>query len=188
MSLTINDLRLKKKIIYKGKPFEVIWVQHSKKSRAGAVMRTKLMDLTSGAVLEATFQGADKFEEADLTTTKAQFLYQEGENYFFMDQENFDQFSLSRERLGEAAGYLAPETMVDILNFEGKPINVELPIKVVLKVKKAPPGMKGDTAQGATKTVTLETGKNIDVPLFVNEGDCVKIDTRDGKYLERVKK
>ena len=185
--LSINELRPKRKIIWHDQPFEVLWVQHSKVGRAGAVMRTKLKNLIDGSVLEETFKGGDKLAEADLNVTKAQFMYNDSDNYHFMDQESYEQFGLSKKQLGKNADYLVPETNVDILNFNDKPINVELPIKVDIEVKKAPPGVKGDTATGATKTVTLATGATMDVPLFIKEGDVIRIDTRDGKYVERAK-
>lgn len=183
--LTISEIKNGKNIIFNDAPYKVLYVEHSKMGRAGAVLRTKLKNLLNGAVLERTFQGAEKVDEADMTTSKAQYLYQEGNNYCFMDSDDYDQFTLPKDVLGEATNYLVEGTEVAILNFNGIPINLEVPIKVKLKVVEAPPGIKGDTVSSGGKLVTLETGLKIGAPLFVKEGDTLIVNTERGEYVSR---
>ena len=183
--LTLNEIKSGKNIILDGVPYAVLYHEHSKTGRAGSVLRTRLKNLETGAVLEKTFQGADKVTEAEITKSKAQFLYKEREKYFFMDQESYEQFFLPLEVLGNAISYLVEGTEISILNFTSRPINIELPIKMKLKVTEAPPGIKGDTASGGGKVVTLETGMKISAPLFVKEGDEVIINTEKGEYVSR---
>jgi elongation factor P len=184
--LTISDIKTGKNIILNGEPFVVLHHEHSKTGRAGAVLRTKIKNLATGAVLEKTFQGADKIDEADISKSKAQYLYRETCNFFFMDNESYDQFSLPDSVLGDASNYLIDGTEVTILNFNGNPINLELPIKMKLKVTEAPPGIKGDTASSGGKTVILETGVKINTPLFVKAGDEIIVNTETGEYVSRV--
>ena len=183
--LGINEIKTGKSIILNGDPYTVLYQEHSKMGRAGAVLRTKLKNLTNGSVLEKTFQGADKVEEAEIAKSKAQYLYREGENFFFMDTENYDQFSLPEKVLGSATLYLIEGTEMEVLNFNGNPINVELPIKMKLRIKEAPPGIKGDTASSGVKVVILETGLKINTPLFLKEGDEVIVNTERGEYVSR---
>lgn len=183
--LTISEIKIGKNIIFNDDPYKVLYTEHSKMGRAGAVLRTRLKNLITGAVLERTFQGAEKVDEADITSSKAQYLYQEGNNFCFMDSENYDQFSLSKDVLSEAVNYLVEGTEVTILNFNGNPINLEIPIKVKLKVVEAPPGIKGDTVSTGGKVVTLETGMKVNAPLFVKEGDTLIINTERGEYVSR---
>lgn len=166
-------------------PFAVLYHEHSKTGRAGSVLRTRLKNLATGAVLEKTFQGAEHIKEAQITKSKAQFLYKEKENYCFMDNESYEQFSLSAETLGTNVEYLTEGTEVLFLNFDGNAINIELPIKMKLKVVEAPPGIKGNTVSTGGKVVTLETGKKISAPLFVNAGDEIIINTEKGEYVGR---
>ncbi len=183
--LTISDIKTGKNIILNGEPYAVIYHEHSKTGRAGAVLRTKLKNLSNGIVLEKTFQGADKLNEADISKSKAQYLYREKDNYFFMDNESYDQFYLSGSVLENAANFLIEGTEVTILNFNNDPINLELPIKIKLKVVEAPPGIKGDTASSGGKTVILETGIKVNTPLFVKAGDEVIVNTETGEYVSR---
>lgn len=185
LMLTISEIKIGKNIIFNDDPYKVLYTEHSKMGRAGAVLRTRLKNLITGAVLERTFQGAEKVDEADITSSKAQYLYQEGNNFCFMDSENYDQFSLSKDVLSEAVNYLVEGTEVTILNFNGNPINLEIPIKVKLKVVEAPPGIKGDTVSTGGKVVTLETGMKVNAPLFVKEGDTLIINTERGEYVSR---
>jgi elongation factor P len=136
--------------------------------------------------LEKTFQGSDKVEEADIAKAKAQFLYREGQNYAFMDMESYEQFSLSGETLGNAVNYLIEGTEVSVLNFNGSPVNIELPVKINLRVVEAPPGIKGNTVSTGGKNVKLETGLTLSAPLFVNEGDVIIVNTERGEYVSRV--
>ncbi|HNZ86476.1 MAG TPA: elongation factor P [bacterium] len=185
--LDFSEIKLGKIITLNDQPYKVVSTQHSKQARSGAVLRTKLKNLINGSVLEKTFTGSDRAEEADLERTKASFLYADGENYNFMDQETFEQFSFSKEDIGEQVQFLKDGTVVDILKFNGKSINIGLPTKMEFKVISAPPGIKGDTAGSATKLVTIETGAQIKCPLFVNEGDIIRVNTETNDYVERVK-
>ncbi len=183
--LTLNQIKVGKKIILEGEPFVVQTAQHSKMGRAGAVLRTKLRNLITGAILSKTFQSADQLEEAQVESQKAQYLYQEGENFVFMNNENYEQFELSSEVLKEKKQYLKEGTTLDILYFDGHPINIELPIKMTFEVTEAPPSVKGNTADGGSKMVTLETGLQITTPLFVEKGDLIRVNTETGEYSER---
>jgi elongation factor P len=183
--LNISEIKTGKKIVLDGEPYAVIYNEHSKMGRAGAVMRTKLKNLATGAVMEKTFQGADKVTEADITKSKAQFLYAEGDQFYFMDNETYDQFSIDRDALGDAPSYLIEGLEVTMLNFNGVPINIELPVKVTLTVTDAPPGLKGDTQSGGDKLVTVETGAKITTPLFVETGDKIVINTERGDYVSK---
>lgn len=186
--LNISDIKTGKKIVLDGDPFSVIYNEHSKMGRAGAVMRTKLKNLTNGAVKDKTFQGADRVEEADISKSKAQFLYTEGENFNFMDNKTYDQFVINQEAIGDAKDYLTEGMEVTMLNFNDNPINIELPVKVTLEVTEAPPGLKGDTQSGGDKLVTVETGAKFTTPLFIETGDKIIINTERGEYASRADK
>lgn len=183
--LNLTEIKTGKKIILNNEPYAVLEHSHSMIGRGGAVVRTKLKNLLSGAIIDHTFQGADKSEEAEISKSKAQYLYRENTAYQFMDMESYDQFSLGQEALGDRVAYLVEGTEVTTLNWNGHPINVELPIKVTLAVTDAPPGIKGDTASGGNKVVTLETGLKITTPLFIKQGDRVIINTEKGTYVSR---
>lgn len=185
--MNLSDIKTGKTITLAGEPYAVIFHQHSKISRAGAVLRTKLKNLRTGAILEKNFQGSDKIEEAEIEKSKAQYLYREGENYFFMDNASYEQFSLPKSVLGNLTNYLIDGTEVIILNYNNNPINIELPIKMEFRVTEAPPAIRGNTADGGTKQVTLETGIKVSTPLFVKVGDAIRINTETGEYVERVK-
>jgi len=159
--------------------------QHSKMGRAGAVMRTKLRSIISGAIIEYTFQDKDKFGEVETVKSTAQYLYREGDEYRFMDSEDYEQFGMDMGTLGDAAKYLVEGTEVTVLNYAGKAINVELPVKMEFSVKEAPPGIKGDTASGGDKVVVLENGLTLTVPLFIDAGDRVIVNTEKGSYVSR---
>lgn len=183
--LSLADIKTGKTIALNGDPYIVMYHEHSKTGRAGAVLRTKIRNLRTGAVLDKTFQGYDKVEDAEVTKSKAQYLYREGDEFHFMNGETYDQFSLSAEVLGDASNYLIEGTEVDIVNFEGVAINIELPIKMALTVVEAPPGLKGDTASGGDKVVVLETGLRVTTPLFVKVDDKIIVNTTSGTYVSR---
>lgn len=183
--LSISDIKTGKNIVLDGTPYTVLYHEHSKTGRAGAVLRTRLKNLITGTILEKTFQGAEKVEEADLTKSKAQFLYREGESFAFMDNVSYEQFSLPKNTIGEAPSYLIEGTEITVLYFNSNPVNIELPIKMKLKVVEAPPGIKGNTVSTGGKMVTLETGLKISTPLFVNEGDVIIVNTEKGEYVSR---
>jgi elongation factor P len=184
--LGLSDIKSGKNIILDGAPYAVLYHEHSKTGRAGSVLRTRLKNLLNGAVLEKTFQGADKVSEADISKSKAQFLYKENEKYFFMDMESYEQFSLSREVLANAKDYLIEGTELTVLNFNDQPANIELPVKISLRVVEAPPNVRGNTVSSGGKVVTLETGLKISAPLFIKEGEKIIVNTERGEYVSRV--
>lgn len=185
--LGINEIKSGKNIVLEGSPFAVLYHEHSKTGRAGSVLRTKLKNLVTGATLEKTFQGSEQVEEADITKAKAQFLYKEKDNFAFMDNESFDQFSLSSAVLDNAIDYLIEGTEISVIYFNDNPINIELPVKIALKVVEAPPSIKGNTVSSSGgKVVTLETGLTVSAPLFINEGDTIIVNTERGEYVSRV--
>ncbi len=183
--LGLSDIKTGKKIVWDGQPFVVLDYQHSMTGRTGAVMRTKLRNLLTGATIEYTFQDKDKFEEAEVTKSSAQYLYPEHDEFQFMDSESYEQFALSVATLGDSAKYLLEGTEVTVLNYEGRAINVELPVKMTFEVAEAPPGLKGDTASGGDKVVTLENGLKLTVPLFIVVGDKLIVNTEKGVYVSR---
>lgn len=184
--MNITGLKLSTIITYKDEPCLIIASQHQKIGRGGAVVKTKLKNLITGQTLEKTFTEKDKFSEANIKKSQASFLYNDKENYFFMDSENYEQFSLPQEVIAEQKDFLKESQVVTILNYNNQPVAIELPIKINLKVIQAPPGIKGDSVSSTTKFVTLETGKKIKTPLFIKEGDLIKVNTQTEEYVERV--
>jgi len=184
--LEFSDLKLNRIISLNDQPYKIVFAQHSKQARSGAILRTKLKNLITGDVLEKTFNSGDKAKEANLERTKASYLYKDENNSYFMDQENFEQFSLDKEVIGNQADFLIEGTIVDVLKFNGEAVSIGLPTKMEFKVISAPPSIKGDTAGSATKQVTIETKAKIKCPLFVKQGNTIKINTETGEYVERV--
>lgn len=184
--LYLTDLKPGATFIYNNDPHEVVSSEHSKQGRGGAIMRTRIQNLITGALFDRTFKGNESFEEADIEKKKAQFLYKEGTDYSFMDPNSYEQFSLSEEQIGSKKNFLKEGAEIEILYFQNKPINISLPIKMDFKVTYTEPGFKGNTQSATTKPATLETDYKVQVPLFVKIGDIIKIDTRTGGYLERV--
>ena len=180
-----TELRPGKKIIIDREPYEVVTYEFLRKQQRKAVVKTQLRNLISGRILQKSFQGSDSIEEANLETKPVQFLYRSGDDFFFMDTTSYDQFSLTKDQVGNAANYLVDGMDVDILMFGSRTLGIELPKKVNLKVTDTPPGVRGDTASTATKPATLETGYVVNVPLFINEGDVVRVNTETGEYVER---
>lgn len=183
--LGITSLKTNTKIELDGDPYVVLEYQHSKMGRGGAVVRTKLRNLKTGATLQKTFQGNDKIQPANLQTRTGQYLYEDGGRYTFMDTNSYEQFAISAEIVGESAKFLKEGIEVSLLDFKGNVIAVELPIKVTYNVTETDPGLKGDTAAGGSKPATLESGAVVTVPLFVQTGDSIVVDTRTGTYVER---
>ena len=169
-----------------GSVMQVIEFQHVKPGKGAAFVRTKLRNVITGAVVEKTFSPTDKYPPAHIERREMEYLYSDGELYYFMDNETYEQIPLNADTLGDNFKFVKENTTCKILSYQGNVFGVEPPLFVELAVTEAEPGVKGDTATGATKPVTLETGVQIKVPLFVNEGDIVKVDTRTGEYLERV--
>ncbi len=174
------------KIEFQGEPFIIVDFQHVKPGKGGAFVRTRLKSLLTGLVRDETFRSGDKVGRPDLQEREMQFLYQEGGQHCFMDTNSYEQFFMSSEQLGESRLYLQEQIQVKVLFYRGQPIAVELPNFVELKVVETEPGVRGDTASGATKPAKLETGAVLQVPLFVQEGDLLKVDTRTGQYIERI--
>ena len=184
-----SDLRKGSKIIFNNAPYMIISFQWTKPGKGGAFIRTKMKNMITCLVHETTFRSNEKLEEPDLAYHEMQYLYNEDDLYHFMDQKTFDQVSLNKSQLEAVLDYLKEEIIYTVLYFDSKPITVTPPLFMELKVIETPPGVRGDTVQGAaTKPATLETGLVLQIPLFVAEGDSVKIDTREGQYVERVKK
>ena len=184
--ISTNDFRTGVKIEVDGELYSVIEFQHVKPGKGAAFVRTKLRNLRTGAVIERTFRAGEKVPQVRVERREMQYLYNDGENYVFMDTSNFEQLSLSRDKLEEQARFLKDDMLVYILLYEGETIGVELPNFVDLKVVQTEPGVRGDTATGGSKPATLETGAVVQVPLFIEEGDVIRIDTRTGEYIERV--
>ena len=186
MTIGYGDLRKGMAIELEGQPHIVAEYERSKMQKRAPVMRIKFRELRTGRLVERTFQGFDvKLTPASVERRKAQYIYREDDMYYFMDEDTFDQFPLSRSQIKDELRYLVEQTSVDLVLFQGNPVTLELPTAVDLKVVDAPPGFKGDTAQGGTKPVTLETGLVVQVPLFIDAGETVKVDTRSGEYLSR---
>lgn len=183
--LSINDLKTGTVFEKDGKFWQVLEYQHSKTGRAGAILRTKLKNIVDGSIVSKNFQASDKFIPARILRKKAQFLYQDNGVFFFMDSQNYEQFSLKDDIVGNAKLFLREGDEVQIVYCQEKPITIELPIKIKLKVVEAPEADKGNTAQTATKKIKLETGLEIDAPLFIKANDSIIVDTRDGSYVER---
>ena len=183
--LALNEIKVGKILLINNEPYIVIRTDHHKMGRGGAVLKTKLKNLISGSVLDQTYQGSEKAEEATSEKRKANFMYKDENEVYFMDNENFEQFNLPLDRVGEKIKYLKDGMDVDVLYFQGRPETIDLPIKIELKVVSAPPGVKGNSAGNVTKQVELETGTSIAVPMFVKEGDVIRINTDTGEYVER---
>ena len=185
--IAATDFRKGTKILLRGEPHVVLDFQHNKMGRGGALVRAKLKNLVTGSSFEENFRSGEKFDDPQLERKEMQYLYVDDELYNFMDQESFEQVALNKDVLEGVVGYLKEQEMYQMLYFNEKPIGITPPLFVQLKVTSPPPGVKGDTAQGGgNKPATLETGLVVQVPLFVDEGDVLKIDTRDGSYIERV--
>jgi len=180
-----GDLRPGMKIELDGTPFVVTDYQWVKPGKGGAFNRTKLRNMRTGSIVERTFRTEEKVERAELEERRAQFLYRSDDEYHFMDTETYEQFFLPEDQLGDARDYLKEEMVVTIVSHRGSPLTVEVPTFVELAVAKTDPGVRGDTASGGSKPATLETGAVIQVPLFINVGDRLRVDTRTGTYIER---
>jgi len=181
-----GELRKGLTIEIDGIPYQVMDYQHIKLGRGSAQVSLKLRNVRDGHATERAFQASERFARAFIEYRPVQFLYRDGDLYNFMDTDNFNQLSLGKEQLGDAVKYLKEEMNLELLMYKDEAIGVEMPKAVELKVVEAPPGFRGDTASAGTKPAKLETGINVNVPLFVNTDDVIKVDTRTGQYLERV--
>ena len=170
---------------FEGNVYQVVEFQHVKPGKGAAFVRTKLKNVINGGVVEKTFRPTDKMPKAHIERRDMEYLYQDGDLFYFMDQETYEQIPLSSEQLGDALKFVKENMLVKILSYKGSVFGVEPPNFVELQVTETEPGFKGDTATGATKPATLETGAVINVPLFIEEGEMIRVDTRTGEYMER---
>lgn len=184
--ISTNDFHTGLTIEIDGEVYQVLDFQHSKTGRGSAFVRTKLKNMEEGYVINKTFRANEKVERAHVDKRKMQYLYWDDSGYVFMDTERYNQITLTKEQIGDKINYIKENMNIHILMYDGKPLDIDLPTFVELKVQDTPPGIKGDTVSGGSKKATLETGLKVKVPLFINEGDLIKIDTRSSEYIERV--
>ncbi|HKA03879.1 MAG TPA: elongation factor P [Acidimicrobiales bacterium] len=185
-AITTNDLKNGMTLELDNGLFTVVDFQHVKPGKGGAFVRTTLRNARTGAVIDRTFRAAERVEQAILEKKDMQFLYSDGDDYVFMDTVTYDQLNVAPAKLGDAANYLVPQANANLAMYQGEIVSVEIPASVELAVTETEPGIQGDRVSGARKPATLETGKVIQVPLFVNTGDRVRVDTRTGEYITRV--
>ncbi len=185
--ISTADFRNGARLELDGAPYYIVEFQHVKPGKGGAFVRTKLKNYKTGNVIDRTFRSGERFKEPNLEDREMQFLYAAGDTYTFMDTENFEQFPYEKKQLGENADLLKENMVVKILLHEQEPIAVELPIFIELKVRDTEPGVRGDTASGGIKRAVVETGAVVKVPLYLEVGEVIKIDTRTREYVERVR-
>jgi len=183
-----NQFRKNLKIELDGTPFSIVDFQFVSPGKGGAFVRTKLKNMFNGNVIEKTFKSGDKVDKPDLETSDFQFLYIEGDHFYFMNTLNYEQTPLDASVIGDAKNFLKENIVIQVLFHNGKAIGIELPTFIEMKIAETEPGMKGDTVSGATKFAKTDTGATISVPLFIKEGDLVKVDTRDSSYVEKLNK
>jgi elongation factor P len=184
--ISTSDFRNGLNILVDSEPYQITWFQNHKPGKGGAVMRVKLRHLKKGGTIERTFKSGEKFEALSVTRQKKQFLYKEGPNFNFMDMNTYEQISIPPELLGENANYLKENLEVEAVYLENELIGIDLPIIIEMTITESEPGIKGDSVSNLTKMAKLETGADIRVPLFIKEGDKIKVDTRTREYVERV--
>ncbi len=189
MSLGVNQLKPKTFLIYEGQPYAVLETHHLKMQQRRPTVQVKMRNVINGKILERNFAQSDVFEEADIERAKVKFLYNHKDQYWFSyENESSKRFLLTEELIGEATKFLKANTVLDAIEYNGTITNIELPVKMEFKVLEAPPAIRGDTAQGGVKQVKIETGAQINVPLFINTDDIIRINTETGQYVERVEK
>jgi elongation factor P len=181
-----NDFRVGTAFEMDGKLLTIVNVEHIKLARAGAVIKAKLRNIRDGSMFEQSFRSGDKFKAVRIEKTEASYLYSEGDFIYFMDSQTYEQVALNRSQVEDVLPFMKEGNSVGLLRYEETVIGVELPITVELEIAETEPGVRGDTVSGVSKPATLETGASIQVPLFVNQGDRVRVDTRSGAYMERV--
>jgi elongation factor P len=175
------------KIEIDGEPYIIVEFQHVKPGKGGAFVRTKMKSLKSGNVIDRTFRSGEKVDVPELEEKTMQYLYAADKDRVLMDTSSYEQISMSEKQLGDSVNYLKENMEIKVLYFKGQPINIDIPMFVELKIARTDPGVRGDTASGGSKPATLETGAVVKVPFYLNEGDIVKVDTRSGTFIERVK-
>jgi elongation factor P len=183
--ISTSDLKRGAMMELDGQIVQVMSYEHQKIGRGSAQVRLKVKNIRTGAIFDTTAQAGSKWPRIRLEQRDVQYLYSEGDLHYMMDKDTYEQFPLSGTQLGDAVQYLKDGMELEVLMYEGEPVGVDMPLNVVLEVTSTDPGFKGDTATGGSKPATLETGKVIQVPLFVNTGDRIRVDTRDGSYIER---
>jgi len=186
--ISTTDFRSGLKIEYNGDPYEIIEYQHVKPGKGAAFAKTKMKNLKTGNVLERNFRSGEKFDAPDIEEKEMQYLYVEGDNYYFMDVSNYEQLFIPVSQMGGAQNFLKENMSVQVVFYKGQALSVVPPMFVELKIVETPPGIKGDTATGGSKIAKVETGASIKVPLHLEEGSVIKVDTRSGAYIERVSK
>jgi elongation factor P len=186
--VSTTEFRNGLKIEIDGEPYVIVEFQHVKPGKGGAFVRTKFKSLKSGNVTDKTFRAGEKVDVPDLQEKTMQYLYGADKDRVFMDTTSYEQISLNEKQLGDSINYLKENMEIKVLYHKGLPINIEVPMFVELVIAKTDPGVRGDTASGGSKPATLETGAVVKVPLYMNEGDVIKVDTRTGTFIERVKK
>ena len=187
MPVSTTDFRNGLKVEIDNEPFIIVEFQHVKPGKGGAFVRTKLKSLRSGNVIDRTYRSGEKLDTPELEEKKMQYLYAADKDRVFMDTTNYEQVSLNEGQLGDSINYLKENMEIKILYYKGQPINIDIPMFVELAISRTDPGVRGDTASGGSKPATLETGAVIKIPFYLNEGDIVKVDTRTGTFIERVK-
>ena len=189
MSLGVNELKPKMFLIYEGQPYAVLETHHLKMQQRRPTVQVKMRNVVNGKILERNFAQSDVFEEADIERAKVKFLYNHKDQYWFSyENEPTKRFLLTEELIGEATKFLKAKTILDVIKHNSNIINIELPIKMEFKVLEAPPAIRGDTAQGGVKQIKIETGAYLNVPLFINQDDIIRVNTETGQYVERVEK
>ena len=183
-----SDIRKNLKILLDGQPYVVVDFQFVKPGKGTAFTRTRVKNMITGAVLDKTFRSGEKLEPAEVEERTVQYMYRESENFWFMDTSNYEQITVSAAQLDEAADYLTENLEVRVTIFQGRPVGVELPTFIEVQITSSDPGVRGDTASGGTKPATISSGAQVQVPFHINEGDWIRVDTRDGHYVERVRK
>lgn len=187
MPVSTAEFRNGLKMELDGEPYVIVEFQHVKPGKGGAFVRTRIKSLRTGNVIDRTFRSGEKVEVPELEERKMQYLYAADKDRIFMDTQTYEQVSLQEEQLGDSIQYLKENMEIKVLYHKGQPINIETPMFVELTIARTDPGIRGDTASGGSKPATLETGAVVKVPFYLNEGDTIKIDTRTGTFIERVK-
>lgn len=187
MAISTSDFKTGLTIEYEGNVYQIVEFQHVKPGKGGAFVRSRIKNLMNGATVEKTWRAGDKMEQALVERRDVEFLYRNGDDLVFMDMSDYEQLTLPASQVGDAVNFLKDNTPVQLTEWKGRLLNIELPHTMELTITQTDPGLRGDTAQGGSKPATLETGAVVTVPLFVNQGELVRVDTRTGQYLERVK-
>ena len=187
MPVSTTEFRNGLKIEIDGEPYVIVEFQHVKPGKGGAFVRTKMKSLKSGNVIDRTFRAGEKVDVPELEEKTMQYLYAADKDRVLMDTSSYEQISMSEKQLGDSVNYLKENMEIKVLYFKGQPINIDIPMFVELKIARTDPGVRGDTASGGSKPATLETGAVVKVPFYLNEGDVIKVDTRSGIFIERVK-